>query len=89
MTILATYDIDGVGLDLYDDLAGQMGAGLRASPGFVFHLAHALENGWRVMEVWDSRDQYDRWYNGTVKPGLPADLKLSIQVVEVHAVIQP
>jgi hypothetical protein len=41
------------------------------------------------MEVWDSREQYDRWYNGTVKPGLPADLKYLIQVVEVHAVIQP
>ena len=46
-------------------------------------------SGIRITEVWETREDYDRWYNGTVKAGLPSDLQPSIQVVEVDATIQP
>jgi quinol monooxygenase YgiN len=89
MAVLVQYDIANAGLELYDQLAGQMAAGLRASPGFVFHVAQAIENGWRVTEVWDSREQLDSWFDGTVQPNLPPSLELSRQVIETHSVIQP
>ena len=89
MAILVQFDLANEGLELYDEMARQMGEALQASPGFVFHAGLATDGGWRVLEVWQSREHYDSWYQGTVQPNLPPNLDPSIQVTEVHSVIQP
>ncbi|WP_076262939.1 antibiotic biosynthesis monooxygenase family protein [Intrasporangium flavum] len=54
--------------------------GLRASglldqltrmPGFVSHLSGPTDTGFRVVEVWDTKESHQDWYDHHVAPNLP------------------
>jgi hypothetical protein len=54
-------EFEGVGRDEYDavsDLLGiDMGSGAGDwPPGLLTHTAGATENGWAILEVWESRE---------------------------------
>jgi len=36
--------------------------------GLLLHLARATENGFEAVEVWESRDHYDRYNRELVEP---------------------
>jgi hypothetical protein len=36
---------------------------------------------------WESRGQYETWFNENVKPNVPAEIQQ--EVIELHAVVQP
>ena len=44
---------------------------LRQAEGFVLHTAHAVEGGWRIAEVWQTKDAADVLFAKTVAPSLP------------------
>ena len=48
---------------LLDDIDGQ--------PGFVIHTNGPVPDGWRVVEVWDSRADFESWFEAHVKPAFP------------------
>jgi heme-degrading monooxygenase HmoA len=48
---------------LFDEMA--------QAPGFVSHLSGATSTGYRVVEVWESRQDHQAWYDGHVAPKLP------------------
>jgi hypothetical protein len=37
-------------------------------PGGVLHAAGPNGTGWRVIEVWSSREAFEQWLEGTVLP---------------------
>ncbi len=39
-----------------------------------------------VGEVWDSRAQFEAWFNQNVKPNVPGEIQP--EVIELHAVLQ-
>jgi heme-degrading monooxygenase HmoA len=39
--------------------------------GFVSHISGAASTGYRVIEVWESRDDHQAWYDAHVAPNLP------------------
>jgi hypothetical protein len=39
-----------------------------------------------VGEVWESRGQFETWFNENVKPNVPG---VQHEVIELHAVVQP
>jgi hypothetical protein len=41
------------------------------APGFVRHLSGAASSGYRVIEVWESREAWQTWFDGHVAPKLP------------------
>lgn len=83
--------ISTVGLDeaTYDQLAPVLHPLLKAQPGFFMHVAYPIPGGFAVGEVWESKDQHETWFNGTVKPNVPNADAMSTEYFELHSVIQP
>jgi quinol monooxygenase YgiN len=68
----------------------QIGDKLVGQDGFLFHGAGPTEDGWRLYEVWESRDQLDAWLQGSVFPNLPDDApRPSMDVVPIEVVLRP
>jgi hypothetical protein len=43
--------------------------------------------GFTVGEIWESRGQYETWFNANVKPNVPGQIQQ--EVIELHGVVQP
>jgi heme-degrading monooxygenase HmoA len=43
---------------------------LAQAPGFVSHISGAASSGYRVIEVWESREEHQAWYDDHVAPNL-------------------
>ena len=41
------------------------------APGFVSHISGAASSGYRVIEVWKSREDHQAWYDDHIAPNLP------------------
>lgn len=89
MGVLMTARIPGATQELMDGVTAQLGDALRNSPGFVFHVNGPIEDGWQVVEVWDSRADFEEWFENNVKPAFPDGVPLpSLSFHETHAVIE-
>ena len=57
--------------EIYDKVRQHMG--LEAPAGGIFHVAGPSPNGgWRVIEVWESEEDAQRFLNERLKPALEA-----------------
>ena len=56
---------------------------LRGSGGFISRAAEITTDGVTVTEVWETREQWERWFNASVRPHLPADAP-EPTVTELH-----
>lgn len=74
MPISMTQHVPGMSPADYDEIIANVGDSMRADDGFISHAAEVTPDGITVTELWDSREQWERWYAATVKPHLPPDL---------------
>jgi hypothetical protein len=51
------------------------------------HAAYPSPGGFSVGEIWESRGQWETWFNENVKPNVPGEMQQ--EVIELHAVEQP
>ncbi len=72
MAVIMTAEADGADASFIEGMqsAGVVDA-LAKAPGFVSHLSGAASSGYRVIEVWESRDDHQAWYDAHVAPSLP------------------
>lgn len=70
----------------YDHASAQLTALVKKQPGFIMHVAYPSPGGFTVGEVWESRAQFETWFNENVKPNVPG---VQHEVIDLHAVIQP
>ena len=70
MPILMTAHIPGATQEMIDGLRPILN-GIRSEKGFVVHANGPVPGGWRVTEVWDSQPDFERWFEGNVKPAFP------------------
>jgi len=68
MTIEARSEIQGMTKEQYDRAISQVGDQLRQAPGFIHHVAGPMDGGYRVVEIWASPEDFDRFIQGTVMP---------------------
>lgn len=64
--------IPGMTQQQYDTMIQQLEPKLKAQPGFVFHTAGPAEEGWYVLEVWDSQTAHETWLREIVTPAMQA-----------------
>jgi len=57
--------------EVCDQVVGDVRASQSAADGFVAHYGVVEDGGITVVEIWDSIDQHDAWFNEAVKPLLP------------------
>ena len=86
MAILAKVIIDRMDETSYDQLSGYLSKRLKKEPGFIMHVAYPGSAGFYVEEVWQSRAQFERWFNEEVKPNVP---QVQQEVIELHQMVQP
>ena len=87
MAILARMTATGMDAATYDQAAAQLVHLMKKQPGFIMHVAYPSPGGFTVGEIWESRGQYETWFNENVKPNVPAEIQQ--EVIELHAVVQP
>lgn len=71
MAISMTQHAPGMPREVYDETMDNVGEPLRQSPGFISHVAQITQDGVTVTEVWESQEQWENWFNTSVKPHLP------------------
>jgi hypothetical protein len=78
MAVIMIHDLPGMNLEMIDGVrqAGVFDQ-MRSAPGFQGHWSGQTETGYRVIELWDSREAWQDWYNGTIKPNLPHGVQLT------------
>jgi hypothetical protein len=56
----------------YDAVNEQMGVTENPPDGLIFHAAGPIEDGWGVLDFWESRDQFDSFLAGRIQPAIEA-----------------
>lgn len=76
MAILAIVDIPadrGGAAEDAERWAARNERELPEARGFVVHADGPTETGWRLVQVWDSEEDLQRFFDEHVKPYLPPD----------------
>ena len=72
MAIGMIMEFDGWRPENYDAVAERINWPSNWPDGLSFHVAGASDQGMRLVEVWESREQYDRWMEETIQPAIQA-----------------
>jgi quinol monooxygenase YgiN len=94
MPIAMVFDLPGFTQDHYEQIRGAVAPGNRASDistGLLYHVAGPTDGGWRVIEVWESQEVADRFFQETLAPAFQqANVQgTQPQVFPVHNTMQP
>lgn len=89
MAIGIQQDFPGATLAQYDEVVQKMGfrPGGPGAPGALFHWVTKTDSGIRVVDVWESRDHFEKFAAAKIGPltaqvGIPAPPKITF--FEVH-----
>ncbi len=78
MAIGAIFEGDGVSKAQYDQVREQVAPGNKAPPGMLYHAGGPTENGWCVIEVWESQEALDQFFQQKLGKALQ-EAKINIQ----------
>jgi hypothetical protein len=72
MAVALLIELDGMSETMYAELCERVE--LRDDPpdGLIFHAAGPAPAGWRFIDVWDSPERWDAYFEETVRPALAA-----------------
>ena len=94
MAVAVQMDFEGATLEQYDQICGKMGLAPKGPgpKGAISHFATMTESGLRVVDVWESQEQFEQFAQENIGPysqevGLPNPP--SLQFFEVHNYFTP
>jgi hypothetical protein len=92
MAVVVVNEIEGGSKDLYEEVNPKVMPGGELPDGCQIHIAGPIENGWRVITVWDSEEQFQQFRNEKLIPamreaGSEDRIAPSISSNEVHRLI--
>jgi len=64
--------IAGVNAEQIDRLNAEIDPDGNPPTGLVFHLSGPVDGGWQVIDVWESREHFDRFAGERIVPGMAA-----------------
>jgi hypothetical protein len=74
--------------EVYAGIAGQMTPHIRAAKGFICHAGGPNPaGGWRVVEIWESEDDGQNWFDHNIKPNLPPGVVPKHTYYPLHAAV--
>lgn len=59
MAVVYIFEVPGAGAEEYDAVMEQLGDGGRGVPGRLYHAAGPTEDGWMVVDVWESTEAFE------------------------------
>ena len=88
MAVLVISELPGVS-DVGPEQWAPMMTRLRAQPGLLVHADGPTERGWRVVSIWDSREDFERFFDSAIKPNLPLGTPSRDVISELRFVLMP
>lgn len=89
MAIMMISDVSGQTPQGYERLLAEVGPVLKAAKGLILHASHPTDGGWRVIGIWDTREDATRFFATTIAPHLPKGMHPKLTVSPLHDVLQP
>jgi hypothetical protein len=89
MAVLMVGEASGQTPEGYDGMMSVIGPELKVAPGFLLRASHPIDNGWRVIEVWETREDATRFYATHVAPRLPKGIRPKMTFAPLHDLMQP
>jgi quinol monooxygenase YgiN len=62
MAIGAIFEGQGITQSQYEQVRNAVAPGNRRPQGMLYHAAGPIENGWTVIEIWESQEVLDRFF---------------------------
>lgn len=63
---------------------------VRRQDGFLFHASGPTRDGWRIHEIWETREQLDHWLHTQVFPRQPSDAPTpDVEVMPIVFAVAP
>jgi quinol monooxygenase YgiN len=87
MAVIVMVDVAGQTEAGYDGMLAALAEPLRRAEGFVLHSAFQVDGQWRVVEVWRSRAEADRFFAQAVAPHLPPGVHPKRRLHEAHSLL--
>lgn len=85
MAVLMIGEVPNLTEEIYGGMIGQMMPLMRAAKGFVSHAGGpSPSGGWRVVEVWESEEDGQNWFEANVKPNLPPGIVPDRRYTPLH-----
>lgn len=89
MAVLMTSDVAGQTLEGYAGLFNTVSPALKQAQGFLMHVSHPVAGGWRVIEIWESREDAARFFAATIAPRLPEGIHPKLSFEPLHDLLLP
>ena len=92
MTVVTTLDVAGLTELEYRTIMDELGVEARPEGGIYLHLTTPAEFGYRVVEIWDEKEGFDRFLEGRLAPASQAvglDREMTITVTPLHNFFAP
>jgi hypothetical protein len=72
VAVLVTQELEGITQEIYDGVNARLGADSDPPAGLILHASGPTERGWRIVDVWDSEDDYRRFAEDRIGPAVMA-----------------
>ena len=89
MAILINTNVKGQTQEGYDQVLTLLHDLIQKSPGFILHSSYPSNDGWAVVEVWNSKGEADQFYAKHVTPNLPKGIVPKRSYQELHSIVTP
>ena len=89
MAVIVTAEVAGQTREGYEAIRTALEPILKQGPGLILHTAHEVEDGWRIIELWESAKDANDFFAKYVHPNLPSSIKPRRKVQELHGIIRP
>jgi hypothetical protein len=92
MTVVTTLDIAGLTAEDYGRILDRIGVEKRPAGGIYQHIAHATDNGYRIIEIWDDKAGLEFFLQNTLFPAaqeLQIQREMTIMTQILHNIFVP
>jgi hypothetical protein len=92
MTVVSTLDVNGLTASEYRAVMDELGVEQRPEGGIYLHLTAPTDFGYRIVEIWDEKDNFDRFLERRLAPANEAiglDRETRITVTALHNFFGP
>ena len=92
MTVVSTLDVTDLTAPEYRAVMDELGVERRPEGGIYLHLTTPIDAGFRVVEIWDEKENFDRFVERRLVPANQAiglDHATEITVTPLHNLFAP
>ena len=92
MLYVTTLDVTGLTPAEYRAVLDEMGVETKPEPGILLHLTTPVENGYRIVEIWDDKEGFEEFLGRRLMPASKAvgmNRPTDIKITPLHNFFSP